>query len=208
MKPWFFFFSMLFACPLMAQDKQAPFSGELMFTAIRVIPADSVKEIMLIYAKDSLSKVVNFSSHMGKQELIKHLGVERSYLLLETTKGNYAVKTDYKNNLDTSLQYSFKKMCGSKKFNGKKAKKLKVTFKDIQKEFVFYYFKDIPAKYGSAFTQFPGLVVEYYLPTDQGVFQYTLTEFQQKDPPLSLFMVPEGYKRVTLELFLEEMAKP
>jgi len=191
-----------------AQKNQKPFSGELLFSAVRVIPKDSVKESVLLYAKDSLVKVITFSTHMGKQELIKHLGVERSYLLLETSKGKFAVKTDFSKFQDTTLHYTFKKKRGSKKICGIKAKKLLVTFKDIDKTFEFYYFKKIAAQYGSAFTSFPGLVVEYYLPTTQGVYHYTLSEFKAKDPPLSLFMVPEGFKRVTLDEFMEDMTRP
>lgn len=185
-----------------------PFSGELLFKAQRVIPMDSVQEHMLIYAKDTLLKVINFSSNMGKQELIKHLSKEKSYLLLETTKGKYAIRTNYSKYQDTTVSYSFKKKLGSKRIAGMKAKKLSVTFKDIDKKFSFYYFKQIPAMYGSAYTNFPGLVVEYYIPTDEGMFQYTLTEFKRIDPPLTLFMVPTGYKLVSIEEFMEEMSKP
>jgi len=203
------FLLFLFCCSLFfAQKKQTPFNGELLFTAKRIIPADSAKENVLIYAKDSLLKVINFSSHMGKQELIKHLTKEKSYLLLETTKGKFAIKTDYSKAQDTSLQYAFTKKMGSKKINGKKAKKLEVKFNDIDKKFTFYYYKDIDAKYGSAYTSFPGLVVQYVIPTDHGVYEYVLTELKQTTPPLSLFMIPEGYKRVTLEEFMDEMTKP
>lgn len=145
---------------------------------------------------------------MGKQELIKHLSKEKSYLLLETTKGKYAIRTNYTKYQDTTLTYSFKKKLGSKRIAGMKAKKLSVTFTDIDKKFTFYYLKNIPAIYGSAYTKFPGLVVEYYIPTDEGMFQYTLTEFKRIDPPLTLFMVPTDYKRVSIEEFMEEMSKP
>ena len=169
---------------------------------------DSIQEHMLIYAKDSLLKVINFSSNMGKQELIKHLSKEKSYLLLETTKGKYAIRTNYTKYQDTTFSYSFKKKLGSKRIAGMKAKKLSVTFMDIDKKFTFYYLKNIPAVYGSAYTNFPGLVVEYYIPTDEGMFQYTLTELKRIDPPLTLFMVPTDYKRVSIEEFMEEMSKP
>jgi hypothetical protein len=198
-----FYFTLFFS-----QKKQLPFSGELLFKAQRVIPMDSIQEHMLIYAKDSLLKVINFSSNMGKQELIKHLSKEKSYLLLETTKGKYAIRTNYTKYQDTTLSYSFKKKLGSKRIAGMKAKKLSVTFTDIDKKFTFYYLKNIPAIYGSAYTNFPGLVVEYYIPTDEGMFQYTLTEFKRIDPPLTLFMVPTDYKRMSIEEFMEEMSKP
>jgi hypothetical protein len=203
-----FLFSFLWSVTIIAQKKHLPFSGELLFKAQRIIPMDSVQEHMLIYAKDSLLNVVNFSSNMGKQELIKHLTKEKSYLLLETTKGKYAIRTNYTKHQDSTLSYSFKKKLGSKRIAGMKAKKLSVTFKDIDKKFFFYYLKNIPAMYGSAYTNFPGLVVEYYIPTDQGMFQYTLTEFKRIDPPLTLFMVPTGYKLVSIEEFMEELSKP
>ena len=191
-----------------SQKKQPVFSGEMLFSSQRVIPMDSSKEHMLIYAKDSLLKIVNFSSQMGKQELIKHLTKQKSYLLLETTKGDYAIRTNYAKYQDTSLAYTYKKRCGSKRIAGIKAKKILVTFMDIDKTFTFFYAKGIPARYGSAYTDFPGLVVEYYIPTDEGMYQYILTELKKIDPPLTLFMVPEKYKRLSLEEFMEEMAKP
>lgn len=208
MKCFVLLLGILYSISFFAQKNQKPFSGELLFSAVRVIPKDSVRESVLLYAKDSLVKVITFSTLMGKQELIKHLGVERSYLLLETSKGKFAVKTDFSKHQDTSLQYTFKKKLGSKKICGKKAKKLLVTFKDIDKTFEFYYYKKVAAKYGSAFTSFPGLVVDYYLPTTQGVYHYTLSEFKPKDPPLSLFMIPDGFKRVTLDEFMEDMTRP
>lgn len=198
----------LIATAHFAAQKTKPFSGELLFSAVRVIPNDSIEARVLIYAKDSLTKIITFSSNLGKQELIKHLGVQRSYLLIETNKGKFAVKTDYGKLIDSSFQYKYKKVPGSKKILGKKAKKLIVTFKDIDKEFTFYYYKKIPACYGSAFTSFPGLVVDYFLPTDQGVYHYTLTELKKTDPPLTIFMIPEGYKRITLDAFMEEMTAP
>jgi len=208
MKCLVFLLSILYSVSFFAQKKQKPFSGELLFRAQRVIPMDSTQEHMLIYAKDSLLKVINFSSNMGKQELIKHLSKEKSYLLLETTKGKYAIRTNYTKYQDSTLSYSFKKKLGSKRIAGMKAKKLSVTFSDIDKKFSFYYLENIPANYGSAYTNFPGLVVEYYIPTDEGMFQYTLTEFKRIDPPLTLFMVPTDYKRVSIEEFMEEMSKP
>jgi len=208
MKFTVFLFSFLWSVILIAQKKQQPFSGELLFIAQRVIPMDSAQESMLIYAKDSLLKIINFSSQMGKQELIKHLSKEKSYLLLETTKGNFAIRTNYNKYEDTTLTYTYKKKLGSKKICNKKAKKIIVRFKEIDKDFTFYYYKNIPAIYGSAYTSFPGLVAEYYLPSDYGLVKYTLQEIRPIDPPLTLFMIPEKYKRVSLDEFLEEMSKP
>ena len=188
------------------QKSSPPFHGELLFVGTKIFPNDSTKEEMLIYAKDSLVKVVTFSSNFGKQELLKHLGVQKSYLMLSTTKGNYAVKTDYRSHVDST--YTFQKRFGSKKILGKRAKRAVVKFKNLEKSFDFYYYKHIPATYGSAFTNFPGLVVDYYLPSDQGLFHFQLSELRKFDPPLTLFMLPEGYKRISLDDFLKEMQTP
>ena len=193
---------------LFAQKKNSSFSGEMLFNVERVAPPDSSREMVLIYAKDSLLKVINFSTQWGQQELIKHISRQKSYLLISTTKGNYAIRTEYTKNVDTSMHYTYKKTFGHKRIGGFKAKKLKVQFSGINKDFDFYYYKKIPAKYGSAFTDFPGLVAEYFLPSDQGLFKYTLTSLKNMDPPLSLFMIPENYKKVSLEQFLEEIATP
>lgn len=190
-----------------SQKKQNAFSGEMLFQINSIAPADSMQEKMLIYAKDSLLKIINFSTSMGKQELIKHLRLEKSYLLINTTKGDFAIKTDYAKHVDTSLQISYKKSFGRKKICDKKANKLKVNFKGIDKTFMFYYFKDIPAKYSSAYRFLPGLPVEYYVPTDAGLLKYSLYSFKNEDIPIQLFMIPENYKKVTLEEFLKEVTE-
>jgi hypothetical protein len=205
---FFFLYIILISATAVCAQRKKPFSGELLFSAEKVYPKDSVQENILIYAKDSLTKIITFSSQLGKQELIKHLGVQRSYLLLETSKGKFAVKTDIAQSSDTTQLYTFKKARGSKKILGKKAKKLTVTFTDIDKKFTFYYFKKVSAAYGSAYTDFPGLVVEYFLPTDRGMYRYVLTDLKIKDPPLQIFTIPEGFKRVSLDAFMEEMTRP
>ena len=54
-------------------QNKGSFSGELTYEIERVDKKDSIRSFMIIYAKDSLLRVVNFNSISGKQELIKHL---------------------------------------------------------------------------------------------------------------------------------------
>lgn len=210
MKVFYFSFILIlfFTSKLSAQKHIQCFSGELIYEISNIQLEDSIQEKMLIYAKDSLLKVINFSTTMGSQELIKHLRLDKSYLLISTTKGSYAIKTDYNKHIDTTSTLTYKKVLGRKTFCGKKAKKLKVTFKDIDKKFYFYYFKDIPSKYSSAYQFLPGLPVEYYIPTDQGLIKYQLASFKSMETPLQLFMIPENFKKVTLEEFLLEISVP
>ncbi len=188
---------------------QKPFTGELLYAGVKVTPKDSnAVEKILIYAKDSLGKVIHFSTVLGKQECINNLPRNKSILLVETTKGKFAIKTGNQSDTDTSLTYRYKKTIGSKKIAGIRAKKILVFFNNLDKPFPFYYTKKIDAKYGPSFHRLPGLVLSYYQPTDQGIYFYELKELNKKDVPLSLFSVPSEYKRVTLEEFFELISQP
>lgn len=208
MKFTVFLFILLWSVTSIAQKKQVPFSGELVYQS-KVVhnKSDSLYGKMLIYAKDSLLKTVTFTSELGKQEFIYHLRLNKSYLLITTTKGNYAIKMPYSEMSDTT-DYQFKKQCGHKMIAGKKAKKLKVKLDGIDKSFTFYYFKDIAPQYGSAYTKMPGLVAEYFIPTDRGLLKYEIISLKEEDTPLELFMIPSGYKKVTLDEFMEELSSP
>ncbi len=188
-------------------QKQLPFSGELTYKIERVDVKDSSKSIQLIYAKDSLIKVVNFNSDKGKQELIKHLTYNKSYLLIESPLQNFAIKTNEHLVKDTVVNYTFKNQSGSKKIAGKRAKKIKVKLKSVQNELTFLYLKKIQAKYANIYLDMPGLPVLYYISTPEGLYRYTLQEIKEVSPPLELFMIPKDYKKVTFEEFTEEFSK-
>jgi GLPGLI family protein len=201
------FFIILSNYPSIISQKQLPFSGELTYRIERVDVKDSSKSVQLIYAKDSLLKVVNFNADKGKQELIKHLRYNKSYLLIESPLQNFAIRTNEHLVKDTISKYTFKSQKGSKKIAGMRAKKVKVKLPSVQNELTFLYLKKIPAKYANIYTDFPGLPVLFYVSTPDGLFKYTLQEFKKASPPLELFMIPKDYKKVTFEEFAEEFSK-
>ena len=153
---------------------------------------------MIIYAKDSLLKIVNFSSNSGKQELIKHLRLNRSFILLETPEQNYAVRTNEHLSIDSSENYTFKRKKGMRKIAGIPVKKLSLKHNKISKALTFYYTESISAKYANVYKNLPGLPLLFYLPTEDGLFKYTLKELKKNSPPLDLFIIPKGYKIETL----------
>ena len=185
----------------------AIFSGELTYEIERVDKKDTNRSFMIIYAKDSLLKVVNFNTNSGKQELIKHLRLNRSYILLETPKQNFAVRTNEHLIIDSSENYTFKKQMGMRKIAGMPVKKLIVKHKEISKKLIFYYTKSISAKYANVYKNLPGLPLLFYVPTKDGLFKYTLKELKKNNPPLEIFMIPKGYKIVSLEEFTNEFLK-
>ena len=185
----------------------AIFSGELTYEIERVDKKDTNRSFMIIYAKDSLLKVVNFNSNSDKQELIIHLRLNRSYILLQTPKQNFAVRTNEHLIIDSSENYTFKKQMGVRKIAGIPVKKLIVKHKEISEELTFYYTNSISAKYANVYKNLPGLPLLFYVPTKDGLFKYTLKELKKNNPPLELFMIPNGYKIVSFEEFTNEFLK-
>ena len=196
----------LFITSGFSQNKGS-FSGELTYEIERVDKKDTNRTFMIIYAKDSLLKVVNFNSNSGKQQLIKHLRLNRSYILLETPKQNFAVRTNEHLVIDSIENYTFKKQMGMRKIAGIPVKKLLVHHKEISEAVTFYYTKSISAKYANVYKNLPGLPLLFYIPTKDGLFKYTLKELKNNNPPLELFMIPKEFKIVSFEDFSNEFLK-
>ena len=199
--------TIIFSFQYVFSQKNDVFSGELTYEIERVDKKDTNRTFMIIYAKDSLLKVVNFNSNSGKQQLIKHLRLNRSYILLETPKQNFAVRTNEHLVIDSIENYTFKKQMGMRKIAGIPVKKLLVHHKEISEAVTFYYTKSISAKYANVYKNLPGLPLLFYIPTKDGLFKYTLKELKNNNPPLELFMIPKGYKIVSFEDFSNEFLK-
>ncbi|MEY3126958.1 MAG: hypothetical protein RL273_1129 [Bacteroidota bacterium] len=189
-------------------QNKGSFSGELTYEIERVDKKDTVRSFMIIYAKDSLLRVVNFNSITGKQELIKHLRLNRSYLLVESDQQNFAVRTNEHLILDTLQNYTFKKQMGTRKIAEIKVKKLRVKHKEISEDLTFYYTKSISSKYANIYKNLPGLPLLFYVPTVDGLLKYTLKELKNNNPPLDLFMIPQGYKIISFEEFTNKFLNP
>jgi len=197
----------IFSFQYVFSQKNDVFSGELTYEIERVDKKDTNRTFMIIYAKDSLLKVVNFNSNSGKQQLIKHLRLNRSYILLETPKQNFAVRTNEHLVIDSIENYTFKKQMGMRKIAGIPVKKLLVHHKEISEAVTFYYTKSISAKYANVYKNLPGLPLLFYIPTKDGLFRYTLKELKNNNPPLELFMIPKEFKIVSFEDFSNEFLK-
>jgi GLPGLI family protein len=199
--------AIIFSFQYVFSQKNDVFSGELTYEIERVDKKDTNRTFMIIYAKDSLLKVVNFNSISGKQQLIKHLRLNRSYILLETPKQNFAVRTNEHLVIDSIENYTFKKQMGMRKIAGIPVKKLLVHHKEISEAVTFYYTKSISAKYANVYKNLPGLPLLFYIPTKDGLFKYTLKELKNNNPPLELFMIPKEFKIVSFEDFSNEFLK-
>jgi len=173
-------------------------------TALRNILPDNS---MYIYTNDTITRMENFTDQLGMQVTIKHMEKNKSYLLLNTVAGKFAIQTDLSAQ-DTSKyknKYTFRKKLFKRKFLGMKANRIMASHPDLEEPIEFLYFKKISGKYNSTFEDFPGLPVRYSVVTADGVIDYELVKINPYTPNRDLFGVPSDFERVTFDEFLSRM---
>jgi hypothetical protein len=203
------FFFILFTSFVFSQKKEA-FVGKLVYsvqitdTAFqKFIPATQ----MVVYTNDTITRIENVTDQLGKQAIIKHMELNKSYLLLETPIDNFAIQTDHTDSLfrKKESKYTFEKKWFKKKVGGVRANRLLVSHPDFKEPKEYLYLKKYSPKYINTFEDFPGLPVHYYIITMDGVYEYKLISMEEMLPPKDLFGVPSDYKRVTFNEFLDIM---
>ena len=203
------FFFILFTSFVFSQKKEA-FVGKLVYsvqitdTAFqKFIPATQ----MVVYTNDTITRIENVTDQLGKQAIIKHMELNKSYLLLETPIDNFAIQTDHTDSLfrKKESKYTFEKKWLKKKVGGIRANRLLVSHPDFKEPKEYLYLKKYSPKYINTFEDFPGLPVHYYIITMDGVYEYKLISMEEMLPPKDLFGVPSDYKRVTFNEFLDIM---
>ena len=183
-------------------QKTKPFEGIISFEVKDVKANDSIRMETVIFCKDSLIKVVSFNELTGKQELLKHLTYGKSYLLFETQDQKYAVQTN-EHLINEQTTYSFKKKCGRQKIGGLVSTKLEVKYKANQIPLTCYFSKKMDKKYANSMLNFPGFPTLFYTFSDRQIFKHTLINIEHKKLPLTFFMIPEDYKILSWEEFIE-----
>ena len=188
-------------------QNSAHFNGTLTYRIERVDVKDSVEAKMMVFARDSLLKIVNFNSEFGKQETIKHLTQQKKYVLIQLEEGNFAIQFKEEESDTNSKSHTFKKQFGHVRIAGVRGKRLRFKHALAKNELTVIYTKKIDAKYLGAYNDAPGLFLQYYVVNDNGLYKYTLESIDEKIPPLSLFMIPADYQKISLKAFIEKTAK-
>lgn len=168
---------------------------------------------MTIYTNDTIVRIENETPQLGKQIIIKHLILNKSILLIQSGETRYAIQTDLskaqnrieKDTLDHG--YIFKKKLGKRKIINLKANRMNVTLVGQKKSIEILYLKHFSPKYIDAFEGIPGLPVRYYINTEDGVVVYTLIHMEKKKLDRDLFGVPNDYKKVSFDQFIEEVMR-
>lgn len=204
-----FILTLLISNSVFAQ-KHEPFVGKLVYKI--QISDTNLREMipprqMVVYTNDTITRIENETDQLGKQVIIKHMGLNKSYLLVNAPNGNYAIKTDH--GVDSiKSKYTFEKKLFKKKIAGVKANKLLVNHPDLKAPRKFLYLKKYSPKYINTFMELPGLPVHYFIITVDGVYEYTLTSIDFNVPNKDLFGIPSDYKKVTFDEFVDEVLMP
>ena len=194
-----------------SQKKTKEFTGMLEY---RISPRDTSLQglvddnSMVIYTNDTITRMENFTGSLGKQTTIRHMGLNKSYLMIDVSDTmRFAIQTDL--NLTDSLKkltkYTFEKKLFKRKILGMKAKRMMVNHPDFEEPIEFLYLKKYSREYINNFEFIPGLLVKYSVVTPDGVLDYELVKFSQYTPDRDLFGVPSNYKRVSFDEFMDQM---
>ena len=195
-------------------QKNNSFSGELIYKITKVDASmtplssedDNSENKVIIYAKDSLLKIVNFNSQNGYQECLKHMTRKKSILLLEIGDKGYAIRMNDEQSRTNDSLYSFNKKCGIKKrIGGLKSKKTIMNHPMLANELICFYSKTIPSRYANDFSNLSGIPTLYYIVNDDGLYRYVLESHRFYDPPLSMFLIPKEYEIVTMDEFIDKV---
>lgn len=165
---------------------------------------------MAIYTNDTVVRQENYTPQLGQQVNIRHIEKNKSYLLLQTDYGKFAIPSDLnalaaKDSSKHESKYTFTKKGGSRKIAGQKAKRMLVTHPDSEEIFEFWYYKNVDGKYNDAFTELPGLPVKYSVITPDATFDYELVRFVPYSPNRDMFGIPTDFERITFDEFIERM---
>ena len=168
---------------------------------------------MTIYTNDTIVRIENETNQLGKQIIIKHLILNKSILLIQSGETRYAIQTDLskeQNKIEKDTLehgYIFKKKIGTRKIINLKANRMNVTLVGQKKSIEILYLKHFSPKYIDVFEGIPGLPVRYYINTEDGVMVYTLIHMEKKKLDRDLFGVPNDYKKVSFDQFIEEVMR-
>jgi hypothetical protein len=194
---------------LFANSAQAQLSGMLVYQ-VDLLSADTMNPQnhwqVVVYTNDTMVRVETQGGPFGKQVYIRHMVLNKAYLLLAMDGQKFAIRTDLANkSKDTSLNYTVKKLVGSKKINGIRCKKYKITDVGAPMGYVCYFAKKIPNKYIEVYQDIQGLALDYFLPSQNGLIHYQLVQYEAQVLDKNMFGIPSDYKKVTFEEFMSSL---
>ena len=193
-------------------QKQPPFSGRMIYRIDFVPSLDSMGKAMtqskmVIYTNDTLVRVESETQQFGQQVLIKHLQLQKYYLMLQFEGQKFAIQQHVPADTVPS-KYTFKKkLFGKKMISGIKAKRVMVRTETFTKPIEMWYFPSVSPKYLDVLKGIKGLPVDYYIQMENGFLHYVLESIESSPVNMDLFGIPTDFRKVTFDQFIDEMMK-
>ena len=141
--------------------------------------------------------------------------LEKSYLLLETDFGQYAIQMDEskaqkEQQLKDTTQaeadkFVFKKKCGRKRMLGRKMNRLMVSHPDFDEPIEFLYLKGYSTEIVDAYPKINGIPTKYSVITADAIFDYELVKMSEYTPEYNLFGIPSDFERVSFDEFMDKL---
>ncbi|MCJ8288998.1 MAG: hypothetical protein HRT58_06245 [Crocinitomicaceae bacterium] len=221
MRNFILLITLVLALPItgFSQSKKAKsFSGMLEYKIS--VRDSSLRELvpdnrMIVYSNDTIVRIENFTKNLGKQVAIKHMHMDKSYLLLETDFGKFAIQMDESEAqekaqaTDTTTvdadNYVFKKKCGKKRLLGRKMNRLVVSNPDFGEPIEFLYMKGYSTEMVNAYPEINGIPTKYSVITPDAIFDYELVKINEYTPKHDLFGIPSDFERVSFNDFMDKM---
>ena len=193
-----------------AFGQKEPLQGVFKYQATIMLPDTNVvykQWNVMVRTNDTIVRVETDSEMFGTQVYLRNMPLNKAYLLLNMGVKGYAIQTDLnKNAPKKEKQYTIKKVKGKKTVAGIKCQKYHVT--DVQDSveigegYDCYFAKKISNKYLEIYREVPGLALDYYIPTSEGLVHYELQSFSREIVNRDLFGVPSDYEKISFEQFM------
>lgn len=204
---YFFYIIFFFTTFSTFSQKYLSFEGKLVYKVdlIDSIGLDPIEtKFVTIFTNDTLVRTETESNRLGSQTVIRHLTLNKYYLLLEVNNQKYAIQHVIENDTIPS-KYSFNYKRKSKKIQNLKSRKVVVEAKHFENPIEMYYIKNMNPKYIDALKGIKGLPVDYYIYSEDGIYHYTLIDITNEKTSTTLYGIPKEYKKVSFDEFMEEM---
>ena len=193
----------LFSCTL-PKENTANFEGKFVYHIDNPMntqdKSDSIN-YQIVYATDSMLRIDNYTP-IGKQIFIKHIPLNRAYILMDLGNQKVAIQT-IPDTAEVNNSYAFKHRSGTKTIGGVKTKNIEVKDLELDTTLLMNYAPDIPSKYSTSIVCMPGTPIRYYLFTDNVWLTYELISLDKSPLHIDLFGIPSDYQIVTLDEFIE-----
>lgn len=186
-----------------------PFSGRLVYRIEFQSSLDSAAVLQsktVVYTNDTLVRIESETNQFGRQVLIKHLQLQKYYLLLEYNDQKFAIQQHMPPDTVAS-KYTFKRKLGKRKVAGIKAKRVIVNTPGFERPVEMLYFPSVSPKYLDVIKGIKGLPVDYYLRMEDGYLHYTLESIEASPVNMDVFGIPSDFKKVSFDEFMEQMMK-